>query len=298
MPAVEKVSTSGSLPQHEAQLLGRLLQGLEESSLSVHDVTSVLELDLKRPGYGDSLAQTMASPDREVPKEVAPRKEEEEEAPASAACARCRVLERQMKALAQALAGLGARVFNWTVQASLQESERAYVWDMTQQYLQPCAHLDGRIAEVCSSLSSALRRERDTVKEVPSRHASPQKQASSNPCPAAPVKGPAAAVDEVLVSFRATAEAMKLNGIYRRRTDIQANGRPVYCNGNRHILFMSDGAWVIKEGPSSEEGAYVYAYVEDALASEPFGVRRAWQVMDDRDGFVEEREGMVRRNLR
>eukprot|EP00439_Symbiodinium_sp_Y106_P029682 s3842_g3.t1 len=105
MPAVEKVSTSGSLPQHEAQLLGRLLQGLEESSLSVHDVTSVLELDLKRPGYGDSLAQTMASPDREAPKEVAPRKEEEAEAPASAACARCRVLERQMKALAQALAG-------------------------------------------------------------------------------------------------------------------------------------------------------------------------------------------------
>eukprot|EP00439_Symbiodinium_sp_Y106_P082623 s1073_g22.t1 len=151
--------------------------------------------------------------------------------------------------------------------------------------------------------------------------------------PAAPVKGPAAAVDEVLVSFRATAEAMKLNGIYRRRTDIQANGRPVYCNGNRHILFMSDGAWVIKEGPSSEEGAYVYAYVEDSgaalsgqaghvsawidashhgwhnirsrdsgrrdpLASEPFGVRRSWQVMDDRDGFVEERGGMVRRNLR
>ncbi|CAE7444224.1 unnamed protein product, partial [Symbiodinium natans] len=97
------------------------------------------------------------------------------------------------------------------------------------QYLQPCAHLDGRVAEVCASLSSALRRERGSAK-APSRQASPQKQVGSKTGPAAPVQAPAASVDEVLVSFRATAEAMKLNGIYRRRTDVQANGKPVYCN--------------------------------------------------------------------
>eukprot|EP00435_Cladocopium_sp_Y103_P012323 s2411_g3.t1 len=90
--------------------------GLQESSLSVHDVMGVMELDLRRPGYGDSLAQTMASAapaDATVSTVAGPE--------ADTSCARCRVLERQIKALSQALAGLGARVFNWTVQATLAE---------------------------------------------------------------------------------------------------------------------------------------------------------------------------------
>ncbi|CAK9061740.1 Hypothetical protein SCF082_LOCUS32284 [Durusdinium trenchii] len=165
-----------------------------------------------------------------------------------------------------------------------------------RQYLQPCAHLDGRLAETCSSLAAALKRDsRKVPLAAPGGHgltSSPRRDEQPRPgAMAAPV------TEEVLVSFKATSEAKKLNGVYRRRTDLQVNGRPVYCNGNRHLLFMADGAWVIKEGPSSEEGAYVYAYVEDSEAQEPFGVRRPWQVMDDRDGFVVEREGLVRSEL-
>ncbi|CAJ1426338.1 unnamed protein product, partial [Effrenium voratum] len=290
----------GPLPEHEAQLLGRLLQGLQESSLSVHDVVGVMELDLRRPGYGDSLAQTVAA-EGSGPEPAATAPAPAPAAPAASAegdadCARCRVLERQMRAMSQALAGLAARLFNWTVQASLHETQKTFLWDLTQQYLQPCAHLDGRIAETCASLSAALRQRKGTSPA----EASAKVPATSAKLPAAgssPGSSPAPVIDEVLVSFRATAEAQKLNGVYRRREDLQANGRPVYCNGNRHVLYMADGAWVIKEGPGSEEGAYVYAYVEDP-ADQPFAVRKLWQVMDDRDGFVEEREGLVRRNVR
>eukprot|EP00439_Symbiodinium_sp_Y106_P011432 s3842_g1.t1 len=48
--------------------------------------------------------------------------------------------------------------------------------------LQASSRISVQKKEVCSSLSSALRRERGIVKEVPSRHSSPQKQTSSNPC--------------------------------------------------------------------------------------------------------------------
>lgn len=288
---------AGALPEHEAQLLGRLLQGLQESSLSVHDVMGVMELDLRRPGYGDSLAQTMASAADAPADATAATPSIVAVAPGEVdtSCARCRVLERQIKALSQALAGLGARVFNWTVQATLPENQKAFLWDMTQQYLQPCAHLDGRLAETCASLGAALRRERKVVPVAVGTTTSTESgKAENQPKPGS---GAAPVVEEVLVSFKATMEAKKLNGFYRRRGDLQVNGRAVYCNGNRHLLFMADGAWVIKEGPSSEEGAYVYAYVEDP-AQEPFAVLRPWQVMDDRDGFVEEREGLVRRNVR
>ncbi|CAK9113446.1 unnamed protein product [Durusdinium trenchii] len=258
LPAVEKVGApSGPMAEHEAQLLGRLLQGLQESSLSVHDVMGVMELDLKRPNYGASLAETVAAQGSATPVAGA--------APVAAgagdaagavdACARCRVLERQIQALAQALAGLGARVFNWTASGLSLRSQKTFLWDMTQQYLQPCAHLDGRLAETCSSLAAALKRDsRKVPLAAPGGHgltSSPRRDEQPRPgAMAAPV------TEEVLVSFKATSEAKKLNGVYRRRTDLQVNGRPVYCNGNRHLLFMADGAWVIKEGPSSEEGAY------------------------------------------
>ena len=50
--------------------------------MSVHDVVGVMELDLRRPGYGESLAQTVA---REVPKEPEEPAEVED-----TSCARCR----------------------------------------------------------------------------------------------------------------------------------------------------------------------------------------------------------------
>eukprot|EP00931_Biecheleriopsis_adriatica_P050644 TRINITY_DN29343_c0_g1_i1.p1 TRINITY_DN29343_c0_g1~~TRINITY_DN29343_c0_g1_i1.p1 ORF type:complete len:402 (+),score=83.49 TRINITY_DN29343_c0_g1_i1:64-1206(+) len=294
-------------PQEQADLMTRLLQGLEESSLTVHEVVGVLETDLKRPAY--SSLSLPRDESRQVPLAFprgAGRAEDVQYDKATSGadasgslCARCRALERQLQQVAQALAGLGARIFNWTVQATIYESEKAALWQLTQQYLQPCAHLDGRIADTCSSLTAALRKELRTssdkqVQAQPGLNFPPpdglfrQGEATRKPN----------SVDEVLVSFTASSEAKKLNGAYRRRTDMEVNGRPVYCNGNRHILYMADGAWVIKDGHGSEPGAFVYAYVEDATAEEPFGVRRPWQVMDDGDGFLEDTEGLVRRNLR
>eukprot|EP00434_Breviolum_minutum_P000207 symbB.v1.2.000173.t2/scaffold9.1/size550961/29 len=96
----------------------------------------VMELDLRRPGYGDSLAKTMGTVG-DAEGEKAGILSPETETETTETCARCRVLERQIKALSQALAGLGARVFNWTVQATLQElgllSWKVHGWETFQQ---------------------------------------------------------------------------------------------------------------------------------------------------------------------
>jgi len=66
-------------------------------------------------------------------------------------CEKCPVLDQQVHALAQSLAGLG-----WSLaRCLLLSSEPQELMDLTLRYLAPCKHVDDRIADACASLSSA-----------------------------------------------------------------------------------------------------------------------------------------------
>lgn len=65
-------------------------------------------------------------------------------------CARCTALSMQVRALSQALAGLGARAFNWS--AGMGKVQRRDLSELVLAYLRPCAHLDAGIDDICAEL--------------------------------------------------------------------------------------------------------------------------------------------------
>jgi len=71
-------------------------------------------------------------------------------------CARCAVLESQVKALAQSLSGLGARMFNWSLAHCKENNERNGLWHLIVKYLQPVMTVDERISETCTGLLAAV----------------------------------------------------------------------------------------------------------------------------------------------
>lgn len=71
-------------------------------------------------------------------------------------CARCQVLDQQVKALAQSLSGLGARMFNWSLAHCRENTERNGLWHLVLKYLQPVSTVDARIAETMTGLQAAV----------------------------------------------------------------------------------------------------------------------------------------------
>lgn len=237
------------------------------------------------------------------------------------------LVERQLRAVCQSLAGLAARMFNWSISAGLREVECLGLWDLIVQYLDPCKGVDERIADTCRALSKALSEGRTApsghaLTAGASRPASASMPGSTRPEPATqrafgdacvsgaalaatgrggggvltplPKHFPGEAVDEVLVAFTVSREARRLNGTYRRKVGLIVNGRPVYEHAGKCIVHLDDGTWAVKEGADGDAGAFVYAFAEDA-AAEPFATRALWQAVDDGDGFVAERSGGLTR---
>eukprot|EP00929_Paragymnodinium_shiwhaense_P091672 TRINITY_DN51572_c0_g1_i1.p1 TRINITY_DN51572_c0_g1~~TRINITY_DN51572_c0_g1_i1.p1 ORF type:complete len:732 (-),score=162.96 TRINITY_DN51572_c0_g1_i1:76-2271(-) len=71
---------------------------------------------------------------------------------AAESCSRCPVLEQQVLALAQSLAGLSASVMNAALAQGPQQGAAAA--ETVLAYLQPCAHLDGALADLCTALKT------------------------------------------------------------------------------------------------------------------------------------------------
>ncbi|CAJ1342550.1 unnamed protein product, partial [Effrenium voratum] len=58
-------------------------------------------------------------------------------------CSRCPVLNMQVRALSQSLAGLGAKAFNWS--SGLSKLQRRDLAEVVLEYCRPCAHLDSTL---------------------------------------------------------------------------------------------------------------------------------------------------------
>eukprot|EP00929_Paragymnodinium_shiwhaense_P029084 TRINITY_DN16753_c1_g1_i5.p1 TRINITY_DN16753_c1_g1~~TRINITY_DN16753_c1_g1_i5.p1 ORF type:complete len:443 (-),score=96.66 TRINITY_DN16753_c1_g1_i5:287-1615(-) len=203
MGVVDASSAGQQRQQQPADaLLSSLLKGLEVDSLSVVDVVSVLDTDLKKAKGLTTVKKNTGSspqavpvgpsgrwvdssvispllpdvlPSRRLPPSAAASNagpwsglaEAAEELPAAAAapspglgpampCERCLVVETQLRAVAQSLAGLSAALFNWTLASTLRHEERGDVWSTMLKYVFPCAELDVAVAAVCDSLKDAL----------------------------------------------------------------------------------------------------------------------------------------------
>lgn len=70
-------------------------------------------------------------------------------------CARCAVLEQQVRALAQSFAGLCSRIFNWSLSHCKGNTESKGLWFLLLKYAEPVNAVDNRIADVCANLQAA-----------------------------------------------------------------------------------------------------------------------------------------------
>eukprot|EP00435_Cladocopium_sp_Y103_P072824 s45_g41.t1 len=75
-----------------------------------------------------------------------------EAGPVTSMCSRCHVLNMQVRALAQSLAGLGAKAFNWST--GLGKLQRRDLAEVVLEYCRPCAHLDTTLEGLCIDLEN------------------------------------------------------------------------------------------------------------------------------------------------
>jgi len=112
---------------------------------------------------------------------------------------------------------------------------------------------------------------------------------TSNPAPSI--------ANNIAVNFTASNKAKKLNGIWTRCPNVLVNFKSTYKRGKKHLVFLSDGTWAMKDKLNGDKDEPVYAYADDD-AAEPFLVRSLWYVMDDGNGFEEDTCGTVTEEFR
>ncbi|CAE7573302.1 unnamed protein product, partial [Symbiodinium sp. CCMP2456] len=126
--------------------MGSLLGSLQDDSLSVSEAIRALEADLRSqaPKTG---ASTNLKADRGRP---------------ATGCRRCDVLSRQLEAVAQSLVGLAGAAFRWSLEvaAGVSPEDRESLWKAMMTYMQPCAHVDQRIALTTEELLKAVAKAR------------------------------------------------------------------------------------------------------------------------------------------
>jgi len=317
----------------EAGVVPDLLCGLQDGSLCVDDVVTFLqqEIDLSRPApRRGGLLEQVPRADRECDLLDA-------EPPGSQVllvedhvvrgCFGCHTLQMKVHAVAQALAGLGTRMFTWAAEnigAFRGEREYRDFCDAMIRYMQPCAGVDVRIAETVKALEFALltatpifpfARKLDT-KVVQHERSAFSESSLTGPVPECiggreplqpretdawacnkhwPLRhefGPGCEVPDVTVCFQASRRARELCGLYHLVRGVRVNGRFVYRRGHTNIVFTDDGHWAFKGGTSGCAQVDIYAFAADD-AQAPYDVQ-TWQVQeDDGDGFIADRKASV-----
>lgn len=134
-------------PAYTDPLVGPVLEDLRDEDFSPSRAVDLLESELRSPAVrlqspGESGALGFqgalrgdSTPSRSVRE-----------------CERCSVMGVQVRALAQSLAGLGARIFNWS--SDMQAVRRKDLAEVVLGYAQPCAHIDEAIQNLCDELTS------------------------------------------------------------------------------------------------------------------------------------------------
>jgi len=317
------VSSSASVPRHD-RAITKLLKCLEEDSLSVTEVVGMLEAELGSPPPLAVASEPRSPRGSSMPARQRPPSGNSVDP--SALRARLEFLEQNVRTLAQALAGIGSYVFNWTLSNSIHGTDRIGLWHVLLVYMQPCVSVDGHIAETVKSLKAAIGTEanRGSViahqaslgglsqlhskgtfdKSAPHAGGMRNLDCAGDPSPQVPLPcdmpnvggGTSArigatshAMQALKVSFTASRAAQKLNGVYTRVQGGEANGRPIYKRGDKHIVHLGNAAWVIKDDWHACDW---HAYVKSS-ARDPHSIHMPWNVPDDGGGFVLDSHGCV-----
>ncbi|CAJ1335563.1 unnamed protein product [Effrenium voratum] len=120
-------------------LLGKLLGSLQEDRLSVQEAVRALEADLRSQAPRAAVSTNLKADRKSIP------------------CRRCNVLSLQLEALAQSMVGIAGAAFRWSLEvAGASEGDRRGLWKDMLAYLQPCAHVDVRIASTSDELLKSL----------------------------------------------------------------------------------------------------------------------------------------------
>ena len=136
------IAASQTLPP-SAPLLESLLQGIETKKLSAGEALCSLERAYSRAAHEGKKEENVEIPgDGEVTPVADAR---------ALRCRHCGVLGLQVRALAQSLAGLAARVIQWS--ASLSHRKQLDLIDLALCYIRPLEHLDERLEALCLELA-------------------------------------------------------------------------------------------------------------------------------------------------
>eukprot|EP00971_Amphidinium_carterae_P305673 6074633-Amphidinium_carterae.1 len=85
-------------------------------------------------------------------------------------CRRCPALQKQNKAIAQGLAGLALRMYNWSIaQRNLTHEERIALVELVLMYVDPCEGVEGVVEEASTSLHNAV----ESMRSLSSRRNAP-----------------------------------------------------------------------------------------------------------------------------
>lgn len=124
-------------------VLDKLLREVEENEISLEDAANTFEVSY-------TAAQPLHADDGYHDMEMT---ESAAGVPGWYQCEQCATLAEQVRALAQSLAGLGARVFNWSIE--LKPRQRLALANMVLDYLRPCSSIDWDIDFLCFELDNA-----------------------------------------------------------------------------------------------------------------------------------------------
>ena len=146
-PLIEPVNNAGAPSHdmemrsaHDPEMLEAILKGIETKKLSAGEALSSLERACYKALQPISLSE---SQEETATPETWQRR--------SAHCRQCGILGLQVRALAQSLSGLAARVVQWS--AGLSHRRQADLVDLVLSYLRPLEHLDERLEALCTELT-------------------------------------------------------------------------------------------------------------------------------------------------
>lgn len=230
-------------------------------------------------------------------------------------------------AVIQALVGLSARIFNWSLVAKIDIEDRRYLWELMLQYLSPCeGDGNGKIADVSRRIRAAIPAGHPRPAEQPALiypddfplrfattlrterevHANTRaarvrstaaavgdcERASTALVPpitsASPLKM-ASALGEVTICLNGSETGRRISGIYTKRGG-RVGGRLVFMKGIFNLYYQRS-AWVIEEAKST--GPELLAYVQDQ-ALEPEAIAGPWHVKVGEEGCVVDERGSVK----
>lgn len=139
-----------------SDLLERIFQDVENQRITLNDALGSLEVGIVALGpgaFGASAATRSGGHSTlgqvEALSSSGPRR-----------CSRCDVLSQQVRAIAQSLVGLSARVMHWLESSGLANAQRDAVEAMILEYARPCAHVEPSVAALVSELLEVLQKRR------------------------------------------------------------------------------------------------------------------------------------------